>query len=121
MNALNEWAFRFQLILPYRDLDKGEEIAEILLVNEISPWAEERSLGIGGGFKRPVVDGSEIKVSFDFGLCGTETGHLIEKATAGELMDFIHHFSTTHDARVEGEYRPYLPEEGGPIPELPED
>jgi hypothetical protein len=121
MNALNEWAFRFNMIFPYHDLDKCKKIAEKLIGDEISLWGEGRSLDVGGGFKSPVVDGSETKIVFSFGLCSIGAKQLIEKETAGELMDFIRHFASTHDARVEGEYRPYLPEEGGLIPELPED
>ena len=109
-DALVEWAFRFGVIGDVVTLDRLEGIGEELL-RAATAWAEQRDLGIGGGFG--VEDTLEgLVCRFEFGLTATRDGQIIQRSDADALMAFISHMATARGCEVEGGFRAYSDEEG---------
>lgn len=121
MRAIQEWAFRFRLIWRAMTPREAEALAQRVLLEVMTPWAEVRYYGIGGGFARLDATAHESQVEFAVGLAATRPGQVIPDAHAEELMDAVRDFAAAHDMRVEGGWREFTVEEQQPIPERPED
>jgi hypothetical protein len=119
MRAMEEWALRFRLIWRTVTPREGEDIAQRVLLEVMTPWAEARAYGIGGGFARQDATPYESQVEFVGGLAATRLGQVIPDAHAEALMDAIRDFAATCGMRVEGGWREFAVEEQQPIPERP--
>ena len=103
MNALAEWEFDFDVTgsgpIPQQLMD---DLMWLVAV----PWAEERDLGIGGGFgpsaQRPVD--ADVLWHFGFGLCGQGDGRLIPRAEAGELFAVLDRWCRERGLRLDGRF-----------------
>lgn len=111
LDALVEWAFRFGVIGDVVTPDRLEGVGEELL-SAATAWAEQRDLGIGGGFG---TEGTSegLVCRFEFGLTATRDGQFIQRSDAEALMGFISHMATTRGCEVEGGFRAYSDEEQG--------
>lgn len=104
-----EWAFRFRLS---GDSIVPEDIEAIAneLFRYATAWAEQRDLGVGGGFDvEETLEGAIC--SFRFGLTATRDGQVVEESEAEGLMAFVSHVAAIRDCEVEGGFRPYADEE----------
>ncbi|MFM8930783.1 MAG: hypothetical protein ACKOS8_02765 [Gemmataceae bacterium] len=86
MQSLPEWSFTFT-IFSSREPDCLKQISEKIM-DEAIGWAEQRQLGIGGGYKISDGTGSQKSV-FNFGLTITVDGHSISHQTAADLFAFL--------------------------------
>ncbi len=88
-----EWCFEFFLMsaLPESDL---AGLADDLQMSAVQ-WAEDRELGIGGGFRVRTYPNRTV-ARYLFGLCAGQEGQQIEPKTAEELMTHLRSFATDH-------------------------
>lgn len=112
MEALDEWKFEFSVsaadLIPRRMIDD-------LLLLEAVPWAEERNLGIGGGFwsGSGTLKTSDRLWHFSFGLCIQGIGVLISRSQAEELFGRIVDWCRARGFRVDGACREFRADELG--------
>lgn len=110
MEALNEWKFEFSVSaadpIPRR-------MMEDLLCLEALPWAEERDLGIGGGFRSSsgTLKMSDHRWHYSFGLCVQGVGLLIPRSQAEELFAKIVGWCRARGFRVAGACREFRADE----------
>ena len=99
VKSLPEWSFTF-VIGPKQESLGLREISEKILDKAIS-WAEQRKLGIGGGYKIK-DDASCQKSEFNFGLTNVEDNRLISYQSAAELFSHMKNAATGHRCDLDG-------------------
>lgn len=96
---LSEWSFTF-VLGPNQESFGLREISEKIL-DEAIGWAEQRNLGIGGGFK--IKDEANLQKSeFHFGLTTVEDGQLISHQSAADLFSHLKNAATCHGCKLDG-------------------
>jgi hypothetical protein len=112
MDLLEEWKFEFSVSapepIPYQMMDD-------LMWLEAVPWAENRRLGIGGGFgpaAKRLVDSDRLW-HFSFGLSVQQGGQLIPRSLAYELFEALTVWCKDRNLSFRGGFREYTPEELG--------
>jgi hypothetical protein len=89
--------------------DDAEGLADDLLT-DLTSWAQERSCGIGGGFK---ADGSRTK--YEFGLCAAGDRRLISNAVVHQFVAYAEHAAALKSAvGATFTYRPFTEAEADP-------
>ena len=110
MHSLDEWCFEF-------DVTASEPIprsvADDLLCVEAIGWAEDRKLGIGGGYRpaSPEVGGAALTWRYQFGLCVQADGLTIPVPQAAELRRLLSEWCESHGLSFLGGFRPFGPAE----------
>lgn len=116
MEDLEEWLFGFSVSaaepIPYQAM-------EDMLILEAIPWAEQRRLEIGGGFRHGSgrLGGGKDRDRlwrFWFGLCIRDDDQLIPRPQAQELFDMIVAWCQVHGFSVNGSFREFPPEKVAP-------
>jgi len=85
-----QWLIEWSFVLVGKPKGNGKNIGKIseLIIDEAISWAEDRQLGIGGGYKISKPPESQL-VFFKFGLTATRANQLISIETAKELLSHI--------------------------------
>lgn len=110
MDSPEEWKFEFSVSAPE---PISYQMMDDLMWLEAVAWAENRQLGIGGGFRpasnRPVD--SDRVWHFGFGLCIQQEGQLIPRSSAHALFELLVAWCKDHNLSLSGGFREYSLEE----------
>ncbi len=109
LNELIEWAYRFDVYGDALTADRLEGVGEELLQGA-TVWAEQRDLGVGGGY---TVEGTSegLICRFEFGLTATSDEQLIRRSVAEDLLAHISDMAVQRGCLLEGGVRPYSDDE----------
>lgn len=99
MKQLVEWRFRFRLEPEAEVEEVPRAVAEAVIWDVATPWAEARGLGIGGG--PCALGGGSWEVRF--GLCATREGQLIPELQALALAGLMRKFCEERGGKLIGE------------------
>src|SRR5947209_5932842 len=99
MKELVEWCFRFRLEPEAEEGEVPRAVAEAVIWDVATSWAEGRSLGIGGGPSE--IGGGSWQIRF--GLCATREGQLIPELQALALAGLMRKFCEERGAKLVGE------------------
>ena len=101
MNRAIEWCFEFSACSKF-SANKHRRLAENLHTAAVE-WAEQRSLGIGGGFKEDKTK-SEGHSYHKFGLTIIQENQYIDLDSAQELFVYLRVFARDLDVELRGGY-----------------
>jgi hypothetical protein len=111
MNGFAEWCFELVAFSSLPE-DEHNRLADILLMTAVK-WAEEKKLGVGGGFRTQRTKNGFFSI-YEFGLSATQDNQFITITETDSLLVLLRSTSTNLGFELVGGYHLYKDDDALP-------